>query len=304
MIRTHSYKDLTWVDLESPTKDELYEVADKYKLHPLVQNELLEPSDRSRVEVYDSHIYLILQFPTMGRKQAGGTNQEIDFVLGKDYIITTHYQTIDTLYEFAKMFDITATLHQAKLGNHVGYLFYSMIEHLYRSLEDDIDYIAGNLKNAEKRIFRGEERKMVEVLSHISRQLLDCKIAITSHREIWSSFLRASTAFFGEDYRYYADAIAGEHNRIWNLFEGTKEILDDLRETNDSLVNTKMNETMIHLTMIAFVIFPLTLVAGLFSMQTKYMPVVGMNNDFWVIVGLMVVLVFIIFWFFRKRKWL
>jgi magnesium transporter len=304
MIRKHEYKDLTWIDVEIPTKEELDELTAEYKLHPLVVNELLEPSDRSRVETYDSHIYLILQFPAVSHKSFLTHGQEIDFVLGKNFIITVHYQNIEPLYEFAKMFDVTATLHQTKIGTHAGYLFFSMISHLYKTLEDDIDYISDSLRSAEKGIFNGEEREMVEVLSRISRQLLDCKRAITSHREIWASFSRASVLFFGEKYQYYANAIMGEHNRIWNLFEATKETLTDLRETNDSLVNTKMNETMIHLTMMAFVIFPLTLIAGLFSMQTKDTPFIGMNQDFWFVIGVMVIMTVFVFTFFKHRKWL
>jgi magnesium transporter len=304
MIRKHEYKDLVWIDVESPSKEELDELTESYKLHPLVENELLEPSDRSRVEAYDSHIYMILQFPLISHNGSPTLAQEIDFVLGKDFIITVHYQTIEPLYEFAKMFDVTTTLHQTKLGSHAGYLFYSMIRHLYKGLEDDIDYMSTSLKSAEKRIFNGEEREMVEVLSHISRQLLDCRISITSHREIWVSFARVSTLFFGDKYQYYANAISGEHNRIWNLFDGTKEVLKDLRETNDSLVNTKMNETMIHLTMMAFVIFPLSLIAAIFGMNTQDTPVVGNSYDFWIVIGMMFMLVVAVFGFFKHRKWL
>ena len=88
------------------------------------------------------------------------------------------------------------------------------------------------------------------------------------------------------------------------ILEGQKETLLDLRITNDSLLTTKTNEIMKILTIVAFITFPLTLIAGIFGMNAKYMPFVVHDKDFFIILGLMVVTVFIMFAYFKFKKWM
>ncbi|MCK5592403.1 MAG: hypothetical protein KAI72_10650 [Candidatus Pacebacteria bacterium] len=54
----------------------------------------------------------------------------------------------------------------------------------------------------------------------------------------------------------------------------------------------------------AFITFPLTLIAGIFGMNAEYMPFVGQDQDFFIILGLMVVTVFIMFTYFKFKKWM
>ena len=77
-----------------------------------------------------------------------------------------------------------------------------------------------------------------------------------------------------------------------------------LRETNNSLLTTKQNEVMKVFTIMAFVIFPLSLVAGIFGMNTAYIPIVGLPGDFWMVMGIMVVLGVLFLSFFMYKKWL
>jgi magnesium transporter len=82
------------------------------------------------------------------------------------------------------------------------------------------------------------------------------------------------------------------------------ESLHELRETNNSLLTTKQNETMKRFTILAFVTLPLTLLATLFSMDTKETPVVGLPHDFWIIIGIMFLAAGAMFVFFKRKKWL
>lgn len=304
MITTYTHKNLTWVDLESPTAEELAPIAEKYNVHPLVVHELLSPSDRSKVDLYDNCIYLILHFPTTNIKNAGAIAEEVDFVIGKNFVITTHYANVDVLHEFGKKFETNALLNRKPVGTHAGFLFFAIIEHLYTSLEEQLDYVTENLQIAKTRIFRGEERAMVEQLSSISHHLLDFRLAVRSHATVWESFEKAGSEFFGSSFSYYLSTLSGEYQKIANMLESNKEILSDLRATNDALLTTKVNETLVHLSMMAFVVFPLTLIAGLFSMDTIHTPIVGSYLDFWKVVGLMVLTTFGVFLYFRYRKWL
>ena len=304
MISRYKYRDLTWIDLESPTKEEVREIMEEHNVHPLVADELLSPTLRPKVDLYDNLIYLIMHFPVVYSMHGRSGGQEIDFIIGKNFLITTHYELVDPLHEFSKVFEVNSILGKSDMSTHAGYLFFYIIKELYRGLTIELDHIAEELENIEEKIFKGEEVKMVESISRVNRDLLNVKQAIRPHKETLDSFEVAGKQFFGKEFAYHLQTISGEYYKVFNILEGQKETLLDLRITNDSLLTTKTNEIMKILTIVAFITFPLTLIAGIFGMNAEYMPFVGQDQDFFIILGLMVVTVFIMFTYFKFKKWM
>ena len=66
MLSRHTYRGITWVDLESPTPGEVRQVMGEFSIHPMIGEELLSPSFRPKVDRFDNCMYLILHFPTFG----------------------------------------------------------------------------------------------------------------------------------------------------------------------------------------------------------------------------------------------
>ena len=282
MINIYTHKKLTWVDLESPTKDEVIEVMNKYKIHPLVAEGLLTPNMKPRVELYKDFIYLILHFPIIKRNHSEEKrkNQEVDFIIGKNFIITTRFDLIDPLHEFSKVFEVNSILDKSHLGDHAGFIFYHMIKRIYHSTVDELVYVRDTLKRIEAGIFSNQEQQMVFELSKVARELLNFKNTLALHKEVLESFEIAGRQFFKGDFEYYLRSITGEYCKIHTLIEGEMESLTELRETNNSMLTTKQNEVISKLTGISFIMLPISLVIGLFAIDTPYRPIVGMVGDF------------------------
>lgn len=303
MISRYTYKDLVWVDMESPSSEEVRQIMEEFSLSPLVGNELLSPSVRSKVDMYDDFIYLILHFPTISHKHGKHDEQEVDFVIGKKFIITTHYEVIDPLHEFSKVFEVNSILDKSTMGMHGGFVFFYIMRDLYLSLARELDHIDDRLESAETKIFGGEEAAMVEKLSHIHRDLLNFKQAVRYHRDVLDSFEVAGRKMFGGDFDYYLRAIIGEYQKVASMLESHRETLIELRETNSSLLTTKTNEIMKTFTVMAFATLPLSLVAAIFGMNARSMPIIGEPNDFWTILGIMVILAVSMVLYFRRKQW-
>lgn len=304
MISVYKHKHLTWVDMESPTSDEVRETMEKYSIDPLVADELLLPTLKPRVDTYPNFIYLILHFPAFKHTHSGNMNQEIDFIIGKDFLITTRYDVVDPLHKFSKVFEVNSVLDKSDIGDHAGFLFFYMIRKLYKSLEHEIEYIEDSLEIIEEDIFEGKEKEMVIALSNVSRDLLNLRQALDPHQEILTSFNDSGRVFFGDTFANHLNSIMGEYYRIKNSVLTHNDSLRELRETNNSLLSTKQNEVMKVLTIMAFITFPLSLFAGIFGMNTSYLPIVGSRFDFWIITGGMLVATVTFFTFFKKKKWL
>lgn len=303
MKKVYKNKGLVWVNLESPTKDEVRDVMEEYNIHPTVAEELLTQTLRPKVDLYDNLIYLILHFPAKKHTNIDH-NQEVDFVIGKNFLITAHYDTIDAIHKFAKIFESNTITNRVDLGDHAGYIFYYLIKKMYASVEHELEFVESRLHDIENKVFEGKEKDMVEELSEVSRILLDFKQTTRAHDSVLSSLEIAGDKFFNNMFSHNLKRISGEQYRINFLIEALQETMRDLRETNNSLLSTKQNEVMKTLTIMAFVTFPLSLLAAIFGMNTVYLPFVGQKNDFWIVIGIMGILTIIFFIYFKKNKWL
>lgn len=303
MIKNYSFGNVTWYDLESPTKDEIKKISEVYHLAEGVKDELLTPTLKPRVDRSDDCIYLILHFPSLN-SHINNSTHEIDFVIGRKFIITSHYDKFDPLHKFLSDKSIQNKFAHNKTIIHGGHIFFEMMQCLYKNLIAELDVWDEVLAKAEKRLFKGNEKGMLITLSKINRDLLDFKSATNLHKSVLESFQKESVLFFGESYDQYVKEISNEYLKIYSTMQETKDFLEELRTTNDSLLANRQNDIMKTLTIISFITFPLTLVSSIFGMNTHYLPLVGKYNDFWYIIGIMLVLVICFFVFFKYKKWL
>lgn len=305
MVNKYEYKNLTWIDVSEPTANEVRELMAEYDVQPLVAEELLLPTLKPKVDVYTNNIYLILHFPSLKKNDTDPDhNQEIDFVIGKDFIITSHFDPIEALTAFSKVFEVNSILDRSSMGNHAGFIFYYMIKNIYRKLLEDLESIRASLTVAEDKIFHGEEKKMVYRLSEINRDILTFKEALNLHKEVLSSFESAGIKFFGADFSYHLRDILGEYYKVQNELQNAKDFLEELRRTNDSLLSTKQNEIIKILTIMTFFFLPLSFIASLFGMNAANMPIVDHPNGFHVIILAMLAVAVSTFGFFKYKKWL
>lgn len=304
---TYKHDNVTWIDLENPTREEVRELIEKYEIDPIVGEELLNPTHRARVDLHKDYIYLILHFPTQFNPKNTGVKhhiEEVDFIVGKEFIITTRYGTIDAILEFSKIFESDSLLSKKHLTQHGGYLFYHMIRGIYKSLYTKVEDIKTTLSEFEDNVFNGKEKEMVSELSKMNRVILYFKESLLLHKEILTSFEQAGKSLFDKEFSYYLRAVLGEYYKVENTLQSARDYLNELRQTNDSLLSTKQNEIMKLLTIVSFITFPLTLISSIFGMNTQFLPIVGSDNDFMIVIGIMIALAIFLLLFFKHRKWI
>jgi len=299
---------MTWIDIVNPTKEDALAIMDEFHINPIVAEELLAPTMRARVDQYNTYLYLILHFPalhhTKGSHQMPAKNQEVDFIIGKKFLITAHYTDIDTILNFSKTLEVYATLQKNLTGDHAGFLFCHLMKYLYGALQAELQFISDALAHVEDRMFDNIEQELVFELSVLSSSLVGCRSVTRPHHEVLASLADIGEHFFGKDFVHHLEALRGEQYRVESMIHGNFDTLSELRATNNALVSTKQHKTMQTLTLMAFITFPLSLVAALFSMNTGYTPIVGSPNGFWYIILLMISMTIGFFAWFKHKKWL
>lgn len=293
--------------MQSPTDEEIAGLVKRYELHPLVGEELRNTPSPVKIDFHKDYTLVVLTLPVRLKKNGGYmvANREIDFVIGKNFLITAHQDGIDQLEYFAKIFETNAILNKDSRIDHPGHLFYYMVMKLYAGVYEDLQNIRDMIIKAEDNIFSGHERKMVEVLSELSRELIDFRETARVHRDIWTVMVEGGDKIlFGSEFAPYVKDIRDEFNRIHELINNSRELVGDLRETNDSLLNTRQNDIMKTLTIINFIFIPAIFISALFTIPASYVPLIKSGTGWMILVGIMVLIALAIWLVIKRRKWL
>lgn len=305
MVTRHVRGKITWIDLECPTEEELGAVMREFGIDPRIEEEIISPTSYPIVIGFPRYVYLILHFPT-GDPKGGTKSQEVDFIVGKHFIITARYELIDSIHGLHKVFEAEELLGLPKDEVHAGILIERIFRRLYGAIRDEINQVGYVLERIERDIFDGKERQMVRTISDVGRVLLRFETTLERHAEPLEEFLSylSSPEYFGKEFAEEAAHITAERDHAAGLVASYNSVARELRMTNDSLLTASQNEVMKNLTIMAFTTFPLTLLSSLFAIEAKSVPIIGMPGDFWIILGIMTVLAFCFFLFFRYKKWL
>jgi len=304
MIKKYKNNSVTWIDVEDPTIEELHTLMEDYEINPDIVRELQLPTYKEKIVMHKDYLYLVLHFPALRHTHKDTTDQEIDFVVGKNFIITTRYESIDALERFIKTFEVNNILKKGLMEDNAGHVLYYMIKELYRALSDEVDSVNDTLKQVEKCIFKGQEKEMVTEISKSNRDLISFNHIIVTHRDVLVSLKDSGGKLFEKDFSDNFSIIINEYHRIEKSLTNSIDFLKELRSTNDSLLSSKQNETMKILTVITFLALPVSIITGLFQTNAIHTPIVGGPNDWQIIVGLELVVVIVCYTFAKIKKWI
>jgi magnesium/cobalt transport protein CorA len=305
MITRHEVSGITWVDMESPSRTELQEIIAEFNIDARIEEEIVSPTPYPLVVDTEKYVYLVLHFPTTD-PNGGAKSQEIDFIAGKNFLITCRYEVITTIHSLHKIFEAEELLGITKHRPSTADLIERILRQLYSSISEEAEQFARMLERIEEDIFSGRERSTVRNISLVGRVLLRFDTTLSRHTEPLKEFLKqlGTPAFFGKSFTEHAAHIEAEHTHAINVVSSYREVALELRETNDSILSTAQNEIIQRLTIITFAAVPLTVITGLFGMSIGGIPLAESPNAFWTVVVIMVLMVLALLAYFKAKKWI
>ncbi len=306
MIFRHEYREVTWIDLEQPTEEEIRDIAHELSIGERLEQELLSPTPMSLVVREDEVTLLVLHFPAHSTEGGGVTrNQEIDFIVGDHFILTVRYEVVAPLHHLQKLLE-TQKLVLRRVALTTDVLLELLFVHLYTSVHDHTNHVVNRLERIEQDMFDGSERKTILSILQVSREFLHMEIALADQEEPLDRFLAALTErnSFGMSFLERTERIRTERIQIARLVETHRAIATELRETNIALLESRQNEIMKTLTIITFSVLPLELIALIFGMHMLGTPLQQNPNAFWIIVAVMLGLVSLMVLFFARKRWI
>ncbi len=303
---------LTWIHLDSPSYEEAHELASRFGWHPLDVEDVLSRRQRPKVDVYPDedvdrrggYLFAVLHFPvydkSVGRLNAG----ELDVFLGPDYLVTlpsVELRPVSLL--FRRALENEELRHQL-FTRGSGRLLYEVLDDLYDYCFPILDKIGFKLEQIDEAI-GGDEgaRELVRDIHRVKQEIISYRKIIKPQRPTLRQLERQVERFLPEDLELYFDDIVDASERIWDLLDNYKEVVEALEDTNESLISHQQNDILYVLTIFSVVMLPLTFITGFFGMNVHFP---GFNTwaAFVASIALMAVIVVAMLGFFRFKKWL
>jgi len=292
-----------WVDIQEPNADDILKVQKKYNLHPLVIEEFSTPTLRPKAAEYDNSLFLTIHVPLFDNNLKTTFPGELDIVITEDTLITAHDVEIWQLTEFFENIQKDKAKRERYMSESPAKLLYFIIEMLLESCFPKLDHISRKLDYIEAEIFAGHEKGMVLEISVVKRDILNFRRTLKPQRSVIESLIQSNYVLIDKDLKLYFQELIGTNIRVWNSLESTKETIESLEDTNNSLLSNKLNMTMKVLTIFSAILLPLTVYSNVMSMSVN-IPLHTSPFAFWIHAGIMMVLALFTFLIFRIKKWL
>ena len=298
-------KKLSWLNIIKPTRKEIDYLQKNYNFHHLDLEDCLVKVQRPQISEYHNYIFFILTFPFYNRQTRAIESSEVDFFVGSNYLITINDGLNTTVNEFFKELKENDKNKLSHMSSHQVNLLYEVLHRLQVHTLPILDHISEDIENVEKRIFKGEEKKVVREILHIKRNIVNLRKIMQAHKNIIKKLMAMRNKFFIPDQvNIYFTNILDRTKDIWDVLETQKENINAFQETNESLISYKLNDIMRILTVISVILIPANLIASIFGMNAHFMPFVNQPYDFHIILSIMLVMMLIFLLYFRKKDWL
>jgi magnesium transporter len=297
---------LRWIKIDRPGALEQAWLEENFDFHALDYEDVLSRNQRPKIDVYDDYLFIVLQFPIFDRNARRLGAGELDLFVGADFLITIPNQPLQPVEYLFERCRQKEEIRDQLFSRGSGYL-------LYRLVDDGFDYcfpmlrkIGNKLDVLEEEIFEGHSsQEIVRDISNVKQEIINFRKVIRPQRPVLRDLEKVKQRYLAPnmDLEIYFDDIVDAHERIWDMLENYKEVVEALEDTNESVISHRVNDILRVLTAISVIVLPLTLIASIWGMNVG-VPGEGDRGDFYVIVGAMVAMLVAMVAYFRRRGWL
>jgi magnesium transporter len=296
---------LTWIHLASPEGATASDLADRFGWHPLDVEDVLSKRQRPKVDDYaeEGYLFLVLHFPVYDRIIQRLNAGELDVFIGGDYIVTLPTVELLPVSRLFRRCEEDAVFREQLFSKGSGRVLYEILDDLFDYCFPILDKIGHKLDALEDDVFEGRSEEVVRDISNVKQEIISYRKIIKPERATLRTLERGLERFLPEELDLYFDDIVDAAERIWDILDNYKEVVEALEDTNESVISHRQNDVLRILTVFSVVLLPLTLITGVFGMNTRF-PGFDTSAGFWGVIGIMAATLIALLGFFRYKRWL
>ena len=306
-VFTITWGKLSWVYIEKPTRGEIDYLAQHYSFHPLDLDDVLSRVQRPKIDEYEDYLFMVLHFPVFNKESRATTPSEVDIFISENYLVTVHCAgDMKPLSKFFKDCYIHERTRQDNMSRGSGYLLYQVLDRLVNYCFPILNKVTENLERVEDEIFRKPTPETVQEIALLRRDIISFRRIIHPQITVVESLERGKHPFLKEEQEVYFGDIADHIRRIWDGLEDCKEVVEVLTDTSNWLTSHRIQEIMRILTIAMAIMAPLTVLTGFYGMNIHLPGGVDRGSllPFIVLLVILLAIIGVMLYFFRRRRWI
>jgi magnesium transporter len=260
-----------WLDFFDPTREDLMALVEPFGLHPLSVEDCLDEDQVPKIEDFPTNTFVLIN----GYRYQEGvlTVEEVDFVLGKNFLLTATGHQGGSLPFYQKVEDVVQT-DPASVKPGPDFLLHIILDYVVDHKFAAIEAVQDAIDVAEEEILQSPTAFSPETLMRLRRDLLTLRKSLFHEREILVKVCRRDSPYISDKAIYHFRDIYDHLAKYYEIVEIGREMITSLMEMYLSMISNRMaeaanrtNATVRRLTMITTVFMPLTLLAGIGGMS-------------------------------------
>lgn len=294
---------IRWIELDGLGDVEvLRKLGEKYHLHPLALEDVMNTGQRPKIEGYDHHVFIVASMIYRDDADSRMCGEQISIFLGKGILISIQENPEMDIFEPVRQRLRAGRGYIRKLG--ADYLAYALLDSVIDHLFPILECIGEALEELEDELLTRPNKGCVSRLHEYRRTLVHIRRAVWPERDLLASMLHDSSGLITDETKVFLRDAHDHAVRIIDLIESYRDIAAGLLEIYLSAISQRTNEIMRVLTVISAIFIPLTFVAGVYGMNFEHMPELHEWWGYFVCLLIMGGIAVFQVWFFKRKGWL
>ena len=282
-----------WID---GGPEDLEELQRLFHLHELaVEDCLNEDEQRPKIEIYDSHYFLVFKSIRFDDEEI--FLRTLNIFLGQFYIITITSQKIHELRT------VKPVLLEEKV-NTADLFLYHLVDLVVDSYFNVADRIEAKIEKLEEDILMHTRRSHLQEIIGLRSEILWLKKVLGPQKELIATLNKKDLKLIDDKLQKYFGDICENATKIAETFDTFRDLMANLREAYQSSLSIRANEIMRVFTAMATIFLPLTVITGIYGMNFDNIPELHMKYGYYLVLGIMALVGGTMFYIFRKKDWL
>lgn len=301
----------TWVQVRGVHDvEKLKGMLDFFSIHPLIQEDILNTSQRPKIEPYDDAIYFVLRMINIKKNDESSfclSIEQVSIVLGPNYVLSFQESDEPIFEPVIKRLEQPGTRIR-KFGT--DYLAYALVDTIVDYYFNVLDLINDTLEDIEDRIISNPQKIHLQQIHSLRSDLLIFKKSVWSLRDGLNTIIRDDSKLISKEVKIFMRDVFDHVVQVIEGIENSREMVYGLYDMYMSGLSNRMNEVMKVLTIIATIFIPLTFISGIYGMNfntsaSPYnMPELNWYWGYPFVVVTMVIVVILMLFYFRRKRWI
>lgn len=274
-------------------------IGDRFGLHPLVLEDILNTDQRPKIDAYESYLYVVAQVYDPSRPRTDLATDQISIVIGHDFVLTFQERQTGTFEPIRQRLRAEENPIR-KQGS--DYLAYALLDTLVDSYFSIVERVSDQCDELEDEILGVPKRGVLQKAHTLKRELSHLRRLIWPLREVMSTLQRNQFVFFGNETRIYLRDIYDHTVHLLEQLEDLRDLLTGLLDIYLNSVSNRVNMEVRALTVVTTMFMPAALVTGIFGMNFRSMPLLESPTGFWFALTAMVSVALLMLALFWRRR--